>query len=319
MSLLDRIFKTPELRDLPPVLVDVGAAGGLNPIWRSIAKYSTGLGFEPDGRDIRKLNDASRTFARWIYCEGLVAPTLTDRNGREDFYLTKSPHCSSLLKPRNDKLQDWIFRDLFEVQKTVSVPALTLQSALVQNGIHRVDWLKCDTQGLDLGIYLSLPEEWRHRMLAVEFEPGLIDAYEGEYKFWSTLKAMDGEPFWICDMQAGMAVRGEAGVLRKQAGMPTLRWLDKLAPRAPAWVNVRYLRSVSAAQELIDRRGLLLSWVFSDILGQHTHSLMVANEGVRRFGDEFFLEMAAHSIRRLRRSMILNAPGWFMRRIGLKS
>jgi len=314
---MDRIFQVPELRDAPPVLVDVGAAGGVNPIWRRIAKYSIGLGFEPDGRDIGKLSEASRAFRRWIHCEGLVAPSVAEGNGHKDFYLTKSPHCSSLLKPRNDALQDWLFADLFEVEKNVSFPAVTLHSALMEHGIHRVDWLKCDTQGQDLGIYLSLPEEWRYRMLAVEFEPGLIDAYDGEYKLWSTLKAMDDEPFWISNMQTGMAVRGVTSELRKQAGAGTFRWLEKLAPRAPAWVNVRYLRSVSAAQEQLDQRGLLLAWVFADLVGQHTHGLIVANEGIRRFGGDLFSEMATQSLRHLHRAMILSFPSWFMRRIGI--
>ena len=315
MKLLDRIFASPELLAEPPVLVDVGAAGGVNPIWRGIARYSIGLGFEPDARDIGGLSEASRTFRRWIYCEGLVAPA-AEKGGSKTFYLTQSPHCSSLLKPRNDALQEWLFADLFEVKKTVSFSAVTLHAALADNGLHGVDWLKCDTQGQDLSIFLSLPEEWRRRTLAVEFEPGLIDAYQGEDKLWRTLQAMEDEPFWMCDLHAGVTQRGHSSTLSRSVGGKTARWVSRLAPCAPAWVNVRYLRSAGDATESLDRRGLLLSWVFSDLLGQHTHALVIAEEGQRRFGSDLFVEMQAASVRRLRRAMLSNLPWWLWRRLG---
>lgn len=316
MSLIDRIFQEPELQAAPPVLVDVGAAGGVTPIWRSIARYSIGVGFEPDARDAGKLSEASRAFGRWIYCEGLVAPSV-EGGKHKPFHLTKSPHCSSLLKPRNDLLQDWLFADFFAVQDTTQIPAVTLPAALEANGLQRVDWLKCDTQGQDLSIFLSLPEAWRRRMLAVEFEPGLIDAYEGEDKFWHTLKAMDSEPFWICDLQVCGTQRGNAELFRRTLGPKATRWVSKLAPAAPGWVNVRYLRSVTVDAGQLDRRGLLLGWVFADLLGQHGHGLMVAHEGTNRFGGDLFAQMAARSGRRLRWSMLPKVPGWLWRRLGL--
>jgi FkbM family methyltransferase len=316
MSLIDRVFQEPELKAAPPVLVDVGAAGGVTPIWRSIARYSIGLGFEPDARDAGKLSEASRAFGRWIYCEGLVAPSVEDGKPKP-FHLTQSPHCSSLLPPRHDLLQDWLFADFFAVQSMTQVPAVTLHAALAANGLHGIDWLKCDTQGQDLSIFLSLPEAWRRRMLAVEFEPGLIDAYEGEDKFWHTLRAMEAEPFWICDLQVCGTQRGNAELFRRTLGAKTIRWLSRLAPTAPGWVNVRYLRSVTTEADMLDRRGLLLAWVFADLLGQHGHGLMVANAGKDRFGGELFAAMAARSGRRLRWSMIPRLPGWLWHRLGL--
>ncbi len=316
MSLIDRIFSEPELQAAPPVLVDVGAAGGVTPIWRNIARYAIGLGFEPDARDAGKLGAAASAFGRWVYCEGLVAPAVAG-DGHKPFHLTQSPHCSSLLPPRSEPLQDWLFAGMFAVQKTVHVPAVTLPAALAAHGLDRIDWLKCDTQGQDLSIYLSLPEAWRHRMLAVEFEPGLIDAYEGEDKFWHTLRAMDTEPFWICDLKVCGTQRGNTELFRRVLGPRTTKWVGRLAPTAPGWVNVRYLRSVTREAGQLDRRGLLLAWIFADLLGQHAHGLMVAQAGTDRFGGDLFRTMAARSSRRLRWSMIPKLPGMIWRRLGL--
>lgn len=316
MNLLDRIFLAPELRAAPPVLVDVGAAGGVAPIWRTIAKYAIGVGFEPDARDAAKLSGENRAFKQWIYCEGLVAPDVKD-GAQKKFFLTRSPHCSSLLQPRNDRLQDWSFADYFIIEKMGSVAAVTLHAALAEKGLGGVDWLKCDTQGLDLSLFMSLPEEWRRRTGVVEFEPGLIDAYEGEDKLWRTLQTMEAEPFWICDLEVGRYPRGNNAALADVLGEKNVKWLPRLAGGAPVYTNVRYLRSLGGAGGALDRRGLLLAWVFADLLGQHSHALMVAREGASRFGTEFFDEMLCVSRRRLRWAMMRRLPCWVWRRLGL--
>jgi FkbM family methyltransferase len=318
VTLLDRIFSTSELQEAPPVLVDVGAAGGVTPVWRRIARHCIGVGFEPDARDASKLTEDNRAFKRWIYCAGLVAPRV-DGTKEKEFYLTRSPHCSSLLKPRSELLQDWCFADLFVLDRVGSVPAVTLHAGLTANGLNGIDWLKCDTQGLDLSIFLSLPEPWRRRVLAVEFEPGLIDAYEGEDKFWRTLQAMEAEPFWRCDLQVCKTPRGNSAILRQEFGDWVDKWLPRLAPGAPAWVNARYLRRTGEAGGALDRRGLLLAWVFADLLGQPAHGLMVAREGQARFGRELFEEMANVSRRRLRLAMLRKTPRWLCQRLGLSA
>ena len=316
MKLLDRIFSEPELVAQPPVLVDVGAAGGVTPVWRTIARYAVGVGFEPDARDAGKLTEANRAYRRWEYCAGLVAPSV-EGGSEKKFYLTKSPHCSSLLPPRHDRLQDWAFAGLFEVQKIGTVPAVTLHGGLSGLGLTGIDWLKCDTQGLDLSIFLSLPETWRRRVLAVEFEPGLIDAYEGEDKFWRTLQAMDTEPFWLCDLEVCKTPRGNPPALREELGGWVDKWLSRLAPGAPGWVNARYLRSPGGVGGELDRRGLLLAWVFADLLDQPAHALMVAREGRARYGGGLFDELARVSRRRLRLAMLRKLPRWLWHRAGL--
>ncbi len=317
MTLLDRIFATPELTAEPPVLVDVGAAGGVTPVWRRIARYAIGVGFEPDARDAAKLTAENRAFKRWIYCAGLVAPSVAGGN-EKTFHLTHSPHCSSLLKPRPDLLEDWFFADLFKLQRMGTVPAVTLQAALAANGLAGVDWLKCDTQGLDLSIFLSLPETWRRRVLAVEFEPGFVDAYDGEDKLWRTLQAMEAEPYWLSELRVGDTAHGNAAALREELGGWVNKWLPRLAPGVPAYANIRYLRRLGAERGVpLDRRGLMLAWVFADQLGQHAHGLMAAREGRARFGGELFDAMAGTSRRRLRWSLLPKLPGWIWRRLGL--
>ena len=98
MNLFDRVFAEPELQAKPPVLVDVGAAGGLHRPWRRIARHAIGVGFEPDERETAPLAAGSRRFRRWVLCRGLAVPT-APATGTQQLYLTRSPQCSSTLPP----------------------------------------------------------------------------------------------------------------------------------------------------------------------------------------------------------------------------
>jgi hypothetical protein len=314
MNLVERVMVEPELRALPPVLVDVGAAAGVHPAWRTIARHSIGVGFEPDEREAAPLGEARRMFLKWIFCPGLAVP-VPSADGRAALHLTRSPQCSSTLRPRAAALGEWAFAGFFEVEEVRSLPAVTLEAALAAQGLGRVDWLKCDTQGLDLKLYLSLPETWRARMLAVEFEPGLIDAYEGEDKLADVLSAMGGEPFWLADLVVGRTPRGRPALLAEHLGAGAARWFRRLGRGAPAWANARFLRDPGVRGELLDRRAHLLGWAFATLAGQHGHALAVADAGAHRFGGGLFVEMTAASVRGLRWSMARGVPAMVLRRL----
>ena len=313
MSLLDRVLNEPELKAAPPVLLDVGAAGGVHPAWRRIARHSIGVGFEPDAREAAPLGAAQALFGRWIFCPGLAVPTARPGNSAT-LHLMRSPQCSSTLPPRTAALEEWAFADFFAVVGTKDCSATTLEAALTAQGLGRIDALKCDTQGIDLQLYLSLPKTWRERISAVEFEPGLIDAYEGEDKLSDVLAAMASEPFWLADLQVGRTPRGRMTLLAPH--LPNAGpWFRRFGRGAPAWANVRFLRDPSVQTESLDRRGYLLGWVFATLAGQSGHALAVANAGQLRFGGPLFTEMIAASASRLRWEMMCGAPGAVWRRL----
>ncbi|WP_438480187.1 hypothetical protein [Oleiharenicola lentus] len=310
MNLFDRIFLEPELRERPPVLVDVGAAGGIYPKWKRLAKYSIGVGFEPDAREAAALHGTHAEFKQWIFHPSLIVPAAPAK-GQRALHLTRSPQCSSVLQPRADRLRDWAFADFFHVEKIASVAATTLANALKSHGLDRVDWLKCDTQGLDLGIFQSLPTEWRERLSVAEFEPGLIDAYEGEDKLPEVLAAMAREPFWLADLEIGRTPRGSA----QRFGRRAARWMTRLAPTAPAWGNLCFIRENSPGSAALNRRGYLLAWVFSMELGQPGYALQVAERGREIFGGDLLPDLAKASEHALRWAMLRAFPGWAWRRL----
>jgi hypothetical protein len=307
--LYERIFRHPALRDAPPVLVDVGASDRLHPAWRRLVPYAIGVGFEPDRREITAMETSAKGFKQWISCDRIV---VAGTETLSPFYLTQSPYCSSTLPPNLAALSDWTFADLFKVKETQTLPATQLTVVLKSHGIAHPDWLKCDTQGTDLRIFLSFPPEVRRRVLAVDFEPGLIDAYHGEDKLFTILGAMEQEPFWIAQMEMQGVPRGQRASLIRRLGPAWTNAYLKFGPIAPGWANVSYLHRIADADGL-GVREYLLAWVFATELNQPAFALELAESGLERFDDGVFRELAVASARGMRWAVIQAWPTWLAR------
>ena len=92
--------------DCGPVLIDIGASGAPPAIWRPIAPHSVYVGFDPDLRDMQQTTGQS--YSRSIIINEAVAAD-TGRT-HAHFYFTKSPPCSSTLKPDAPSLAEYPVR-----------------------------------------------------------------------------------------------------------------------------------------------------------------------------------------------------------------
>ena len=121
--------------------MDVGASGTTPEIWNLIARQSLYVGFDPDLREIKELQDGR--FWRAIIVNEAVTD---DKNSAEvEFYLTKSPYCSSTLKPDTESLSNFLFADLFLVESCAKVQIhiirfcygspIIVRDRLAQNGL----------------------------------------------------------------------------------------------------------------------------------------------------------------------------------------
>ncbi len=285
MSIIDRVLSGEEFAERPPVLLDIGAAGGLSPQWRQLAPYSICVAFDADTRDFDVKESSDKGWKKLYSLNRLVASTCSDS---VDFYLTRSPYCSSSLPPDDNALSPWAFCRLFDLEKVVKMPAVGLQTVLGHLGIDRVDWFKSDSQGADLRIFNSLLPEMQDRCLVAEFEPGIIDAYRGEDKLHHLMAYMDKRSFWV----SGMDIKGSQRI--DQNVLKSLNWfqqrsVDSFLATSPGWCEISYLNSLQ--EESFELRDLMLGWVFSTLKQQHGFALHVAIEAQRRFEEDIFSEM----------------------------
>jgi len=288
LDFIDRVLSRPEFAAEPPVLVEIGASGGTHAAWRALARYSIGIAFDPDSRQMQVVHDESSGYRKLHIFPAAAVP---DETAEADFHLTRSPYCSSLLRPDGAALADWDFARLFDVERSVRVPCINILKALREAGVTRVDWFKTDSQGTDLRLFQSLGEALCLRALAVEFEPGIIDAYEGEDKLSTVLATMDRSEFWLSDLKLRGTLRMSPEDAVRLAGQETTR-LSAVLPAAPGWGEMRYLNTFRGAGPF-SKRDWLLGWVIACVNDQFGFALDLCRRAALAAPDPIFRTLTA--------------------------
>ncbi|MFB8790198.1 MAG: hypothetical protein U7123_15425 [Potamolinea sp.] len=277
--------------DIHPVLIDVGASGTTPKIWNSIAQHSIYVGFDPDLREIQEFS--GELFHRSV----LVNEAITSEEESSEilFYLTKFPYSSSVLKPDTKSLEYFIFSDSFIVERETKVRATTLNSIRARLGLTGVDWLKTDSQGTDLRIFNSLSNDLRSQVLAVDIEPGLIDAYLGEDLFIDAQKSLVKQGFWLSSLNICGEVRLKKSTINKLETIDNevnLELINSYHKKSPGWCEARYLRTIDwLAQGNFSKREYILLGVFSLLDSQLGFAIELAFEYDRIFGRDKYSQI----------------------------
>ena len=305
--MIDKILSRPEFQTEPPVLVDIGASGELHARWKRFAKYAVCIAFDADDRDFGYVESESGHFRKLYTFNHIVTesrPTETASEtanpGLADFYLTVSPHCSSLLRPRPDLIQEYAFAPKFEPTKVVQLKTRSLRSTLDSLKIKQVDWFKTDSQGTDLRLFRDLGTDRGRYVLAAEFEPGIVSVYDGEDKLYSILQFMEETgSHWLTELQPKGTPRITPALLDSFTSQPLLKKFVLFSLKNSAvWAEMTYLNRF-ADEALLTQRNLLLGWVFATTLKQHGFALILTQKAKSLFTDPIFGEMEAYSRRRI--------------------
>ncbi|MCI1279431.1 MAG: FkbM family methyltransferase [Nitrospira sp.] len=269
-----------------PILADIGASVGFPEMWNPIAVQSIYLGFDPDLREPRE--ETQGVFFKSIVVDEAV--TADPSVAEAMFYFTKSPTCSSTLRPDAQSLSNYVFFDLFAVEKEGRVRATTLNAVLERFQLSGIDWLKVDSQGTDYRLFESLRPDVRSQVLALDIEPGLMDAYLGEDLFVDAHQRLVRSGFWLSNLEVqGTARMSETTVSHLLTNGPGLSkdGLMRAIRTSPGWVNARYLRTLSSlAAAQCDRRQYVLLWIFSLIDNQIGYAADIVLEYERKFGHD---------------------------------
>jgi FkbM family methyltransferase len=272
MKIIDKILRSQYFEGQPPVLIDIGASGGIHAIWKSIASYSCCIAFDADDREFQMSEEKNNGYKRLIKINRIVSG---QTGGHAEFYLTNSPYCSSLLEPDIEKLQPWLFKPLFEVKNISTLPSVTIAETLDSLDIQYIDWFKVDTQGTDLRIYNSLPDAIREKILLAEFEPGIMDAYKDEDKLYSVMKEMHVQGFWLSSMQVKGTQRLQSHYTSRIGSFSSKR----IIKTSPCWAELTYFRNPAK----LTCRSLLLMIVFALLDHQYGYALELTDLGKTGF------------------------------------
>lgn len=250
-------------RDL--VLVDVGASGSPPSVWQAIAPFSYYVGFDPDSRELNEEN--SYNFRKFTMIKKVVTDNDSDT---AKFFLTAYPYCSSMLKPDMDSCKQYTFTETFEVIGQAEFPTTRLNVVIRDLEVHGIDWIKLDSQGKDLDLYLSIEPSTRKRILAIDIEPGVSPFYEGENTFAESHRALLQEGFWLSSikLQNGGFPRVRQSTRQALSGQllqPHNQPIDfEKLPVSPTALEARYLRTLEHLTSVDADLGDYISlWVFA--------------------------------------------------------
>jgi FkbM family methyltransferase len=284
---------------IEPVLVDIGASGGTPRIWQPIRTFSTYVGFDGDGREMHRKQEDE--FRKAIFVTEVITADCADE---VTFFLTRSPYCSSTLRPNTLVTDNFLSADSFIVEREEKAKASSLSAVMDRLQLAQVDWLKIDTQGTDLRIYNNLRQELRDKLLAIDIEPGLRGAYVGEDLFSDVHKKLVGDGYWLSNLKVCGLVRMRKSTLDWLAARDASMTPDSAAQAVrttPGWTECRYLRSLESLRDTsAPQRSYVLLWVFALIDKQYGFCMDTALEYAKLFGrDDVSSLMETESLRRL--------------------
>jgi hypothetical protein len=294
-KLIEKVLSNSVFEKKPPVLLDIGASGGLPEIWKDIAKYSICIAFDADTREFKNEQSIGAGYKKKFFLNRLVT---AGNDPYVPFYLTRSPYCSSTLEPDTESLNDWTFHSLFHVESEINMPAVNLWEVIKLCGYNYIDWFKTDSQGTDLRLFRCIPESVSSHCIVAELEPGIIDAYKGEDKLHSVLSHFDELPFWLSKMKVIGSQRLQNQDLCALKTIHKKNW-DCFFKTSPGWTELTYINEMESMS--FEFREYLLAWVFSTLNHEHGFAAQVARLGTVRFENILFDELRLHSLKSLPR------------------
>ncbi len=221
-----RIF--PELTESGLYLVDVGCSGKLDAKWQGLSSLLHYTGFDPDRTEIARLNSLPTRFKSNRFLPYAIA----GQEGNATLYLTRSPFCNSLLRPRQEWLKRFSFHPLFHETGQTKVDCVTLDQLAIRENL-RADILKLDTQGLEMPI-LRTAEKLLNTAFCVETETGFLENYHHESVAADVDKFMRQHGFLLFDMQLYRQGRGNPAAARSR--------------RQPLWCECLWLKDYLAQE-----------------------------------------------------------------------
>lgn len=290
---MNLIVSALEQTSIEPVLVDVGSSGPAMRVFAPLAPFSTIIGFDADSRG--QGEEFAKGFKRSILVPKAV---VTDESVEEvEFVLTRNPYCSSTLEPDLDALESFVFQDLFVPVGRAKAPATTLNKVLKDQGLEGFDWVKVDSQGTDLRILRSLEPETFKRLLVVDVEPGLIDAYKGEDLFVDTHAFLVGNGFFLADVHTQSYARLRPSTAREIARIIDVADATPFLKKSPTCCEARYFRTLEHLETHGTKRMLITAFVFGlvdELLGYAFDVALVYNQKFGKDSDGTVLLKIAH-------------------------
>jgi FkbM family methyltransferase len=110
----------------------------------------------------------------------VIPLAIAEKNGIADFHVNAFDAASSLLPFNEGALQSWIGGETLRVNSVIAIPTMRLDTFMDLTAIQSVDYLKIDTQGMDLAVVKSAGQRLRDiARITLEVDVKPVPLYSG--------------------------------------------------------------------------------------------------------------------------------------------
>jgi FkbM family methyltransferase len=178
------------LNDDRIVLLDIGAAGDIQPRWKRVSQFLDYIGFEPDQRsyDLLKLQPNACSSFR------IINSAVWDSEIDLSINFCRKPMVSSHFYPNRDFLNRFPDKERYDIVSEVTVQTKKLDDQDIIN----IDFIKLDIQGGELAA-LKGGQRLLGDCLGAEVEVSFISQYIGQPLFGDISYYMTGLGFEFID------------------------------------------------------------------------------------------------------------------------
>ncbi len=237
---MKNIFIHPSLSHIyqqyPLTLIDVGASGGIQDVWKNARAHLRVVGFEPDSRAFKQLTQTADPQCTFINT------ALYNKDGEVTFHLTKKQMCSSIFEPNFSFLEQFPDADRHTIINSIPVAVRKLSKKLLESEhITDADFLKVDTQGEDLFVLEGAQDVLDELIFGINIEAEFSPLYLKQPLFSDIDIYLRSRGFQLFDMKR-------------------YYWKRKIAPEASntkgqlAFADVLYLKTYAALRDSLKNK-----------------------------------------------------------------
>lgn len=156
------------LKAKPICLIDVGAAGGPQPLWQPLLGFLKFIGFDFNEQECNRLNAGYRQHNLDIT---FYPYAIYDSKKRKKFYVTKFPQSSGFVPGNPNFLGRFvsIVPNNLEIVKEIEVETINIDNFVKDQLINYIDFIKVDVEGAEFSV-LKGAEQCLSKILGIETE-----------------------------------------------------------------------------------------------------------------------------------------------------